>query len=444
LAADVAAIDALQAQVDQGHQPGYLSPEIVGQMFAMEVLEWERTDIEASVRGDVPVQVVVANPSLAGPGGDIRTILTMERWRGREDGIYVITVVDAENLDLRSPVPGQDIRGEENVSYSGALQGISQRLLALRLSMHIEGGFSFGSEVETIEPEEVSNPPASGLPQELLDESASEVTPGPDGEFETTVTLPDKAPPAPGTSVYVHDRAGAKLAVEAFRLGPLVPLPPLQAAPVPGPTPTSDDATPAPIHMLLRDQTGDRGIYPYADAWIEAMGRGKHHGGYEPGVEGPNPEGDVIAATTIHFAPGYGGEAERVEQLLFPGAQVVPGDEEIPLYVELGRDFTDTHAERIAAYRFVENFGLARQEGFSAERFMTEDVARYYAEDKEARLYGGYTSGHGVRVGLGETEAEFFLHFFQQQDAWTERIRVEEVDGKLKVVEAFLSAVVEG
>lgn len=223
---NVAAIDGIQQQVDEGHQPWRMSPQIVGEVFGMEVMKWERGDVEASVRGDDPVTVAIANPSLADAMGDVRTLLTLERWRGREDGIFVVTHVETDILKLRSPVPQQEIAGVDEVTFAGSLQGISQRLLGLEIAPSIEGGFSFGttgdlpSQGETTEEGEFTGSPSGISFQQII-------TPGPDGEFEAKVSMPDDVPANPGVSVFVQSLDGKRIAAEAFRLGPATPLPPL-------------------------------------------------------------------------------------------------------------------------------------------------------------------------------------------------------------------------
>lgn len=229
--ADAAAIDAIQEQVDLGHQPWYLSPEIVAQVFAMEVMEWKRTEVETSVRGDDPVQVVISNPTLAAEAdapSDIRTILTMERWRGREDGIFVITRAATDVLDLRSPTPGQDVRGVTELTFAGSAHvygpGSEEPLF---ITVNIGGASSFA-------PGDLPAGTGDEPPGFFSFEPA--VKPSADGEFETNQAMPEAAP-APGISVFVVIPQG-KLAVEAFRLGPPVQLPP---------PPTETEVLPDPV-----------------------------------------------------------------------------------------------------------------------------------------------------------------------------------------------------
>ena len=142
-------------------------------------------------------------------------------------------------------------------------------------------------------------------------------------------------------------------------------------SPVPGPTPTSDNATPAPTPIVVDDRTGVENAFPYVFAWIESRGRGTQHGGYDLGPWYPD-KGAVAPVTTavpipvtkIYYLPGYESEAARMEQLLFPGAEIGPpppddgvsvayADPQPLLRVELGEDFVTRHAELIRAFNFV-------------------------------------------------------------------------------------------
>jgi len=412
---DAEAIDALQAQVDQGHQPGFLSPEIVGQMFAMEIMEWERGDIETRVSEDGPVRVAISNPSLAGSMGDVRTILTMERWRGRDEGIFVIMRAETDILDLRSPTPGQDIRGAEELTFSGSLQDISQRLLELSLAMSIEGGRAFASyemfpsEVEIAEGEELpsSPPPGDPLSGELRT-GTSVVTPGPDGEFADPVSLPRKVPPFPGVSVFVEHGGGNKVAVEAFRLGDVTLT---SDSPVPGPTPTGDDATPAPVEVEVADGTGDLDATSYLGLLLQDRGRGTHHGGYSIVATIDPTTGDFVGMetteaidrTVISRVPGAEDEAERLRRLFFPNAAIrgrIPGSGSgAPIEIHLGRDFLVTEEEGLAVHNFVLDFLDNRLAGGRAERYLSPEALRLYESGQGGLSLYGYSSHEvGVRA----------------------------------------------
>ena len=407
---DAAYLDGIQRQVDQGHRAGFLSPEIVAQMFAMEVMGWERDDIEVAVRGDEPVQALIANPSVssaAGATSDVRTILTMERWRGREDGIFVITHADAEILNLRAPTPGQPIPAADEMTFSGAIEGISQRLLALSLSISIEGESSFGSyeRITPKEAEETLDPPKPGssgdLPKELRGTGSIEIVPGPDGGFATAVPVPEAFPSSPGVSVFVQNATGEKLTVESFRLGPTASR---EGAPIPGPTPTSDDATPAPVQVEVADGTGDPHASSYLGVLLQDRGRGTHHGGYSIVATIDPTTGDFIGMertkaidrTVISRVPGADDEAERLRQLFFPDAEIrgrVPGSgSPAPIRIHLGRDFLVTEAEGLEVFNFVEDFLETRLFGGRAERYLSPEALRLYESRRGGLSLYGYFS----------------------------------------------------
>jgi hypothetical protein len=220
--ADVAYIDGIQQQVDSGHQPAYLSPQLVAEMFAMEVMGWKQADIVATVLGEEPVQVVISNPQLgvaSDTPNDVRTVLTLARWRGREDGVFVVARAESAALDLRSPTPAMVIADAQTLTFTGKVRvfGPGGENLT-RVAVNIEGSYSFASGPIT----DAEQPTI-----EDLDDRDSPVAPSPDGDFELTVAMPEEYPSAPGVSVFVQRSGGGNLAVEAFRLGPAQKLPPL-------------------------------------------------------------------------------------------------------------------------------------------------------------------------------------------------------------------------
>lgn len=239
------------------------------------------------------------------------------------------------------------------------------------------------------------------------------------------------------------------------------------ASPTPGPTPASDDATPSPIPISLVDGAYEgatyrgvvgarQGLWRYAVALVEDLGGGIHHGGYV--VVWPNSPRFASArfdTTTLIFYSGFIHEAERLRQMFFPGADIVrsqSADDSVAVSVVLGLDFAERHTEELAAFDLLLEFGGARVEGLGAERFLTEESARYYREDKDASLYG-YAAGRTYEVGIterggvpwdrNETGVEFYLTFFKTpDDFWGERIRVDrDESGALKIAEAFLSVI---
>jgi len=416
-------IDRLQQQVDEGHQPYWITdPEIVAEIFAREVMGWNNGNFEVDVypsKVQTAQHVVIWNPRLSkevGAPEPLRTTLAMQRWRGRADGIFVIMRAETDILDLRSPTPGQDIRGAEELTFSGSLQGISQRLLELSLAMSIEGGRAFASyemfpsEVEIAEGEELpsSPPPGDPLSGELRT-GTSVVTPGPDGEFADPVSLPRKVPPFPGVSVFVEHGGGNKVAVEAFRLGDVTPT---SDSPMPGPTPTGDDATPAPVLVEVADGTGNLNATSYLGFLLQDRGRGTHHGGYSIVATIDPTTGDfigmerteVIDRTVISSVPGAENEAERLRRLFFPDAEIrarIPGSGSAPIEIHLGRDFLVTEDEGLAVFNFVEDFLDHRFSGSRAERYLSPEALRLYESGRGGlSLYGYFSHEVGDEVGV--------------------------------------------
>lgn len=216
-------------------------------------------------------------------------------------------------------------------------------------------------------------------------------------------------------------------------------------APGPSPTPTGDDATPAPVAIELEDGTGVS-FAEYAREWIDALGRGAHHGGYQ--IAGDIAEaGEVVPTTTIYSDPLHDEEATRMERILFPGAEIsgqLP-DDGPGIQVVLGEDFAQRHTEALAAFDVVGAFGNARIEGSPvAKDFLTQAAARYYEEDDTASLFE-YATGNTYDVGVteaggiprnGKPGFEFDLTFYETvADYASERVRVYEVAGDLKIVE---------
>lgn len=242
------------------------------------------------------------------------------------------------------------------------------------------------------------------------------------------------------------------------------------STPTPGPTPTSDGGTPAPIPISIENRAGDPDVQPYVISWIEALGRGAHHGGYDLGDVSPSSDGAGVAPvlagepvplTTIYFNPGYEREAVRVERLLFPGAAIAPWasrdvtggaahpDLQSALHVVLGTDFAERHAAALKAFAFVGEFGFARVVGSpNTDRFVTEEVARAYEEGRQDLSMYDYSRGGTYRVWVtsergiprdGESGVEFQLTFRDMEsDFYSELLRVVESRGQLKIVEASL------
>lgn len=109
-------LDRHQASVDEGHQPWYRDdPEAVARVFAADTLRW--TNVESRVLG--PLTVAIRNTELH--RDDVSIVVTMKRWRGRADGILVVTSATSEALALSSPVPGETVPRNGSITFSGRL-----------------------------------------------------------------------------------------------------------------------------------------------------------------------------------------------------------------------------------------------------------------------------------------------------------------------------------
>jgi hypothetical protein len=465
-------IDQIQQAVDEGRRPGYLSPRSLAEIFATDVMHWEPDDIrvdapdQAEGRGFVVARIW--NPTIAGEANSpvFVTVLEMRRWRGRPDGIFVVTKASSDVFSIQRPLPFEDF-GPTPPVFEVEFGFVPDGVFSVGAwKFDIAGIHAFGRARERYVIE---------LPEHLTWTSHPIATvrlihwP----EFPTKPTEGERELTGPGPD-------GPVLAMSAYRLGEYMPDP--QAAPsgspagtpVPGPTPTSDDATPPPVSIVIEDRTGFNDTLPYAFAWIEARGRGTHHGGYDVGDAhnggyessgdsvAPTLTGEPIPITTIYCDPEYDAEARRMRELLFPGAQIardrpeegvhVAYDPEPLLTVALGRDFAERHMQAMKALVFVGDFGLARMADSSrAYEYVTEEVARAYREGPSLAMYE-YAARRPYDVGIahsgdvpenGEPGMEFSLTYYgdTKDDVHYEVLRVEQVDGEPKIVEASLVTV---
>jgi hypothetical protein len=455
--------------VDEGQGPAYGSPQVAAEAFAIEVLGWKAGDTQAEVISQAPIRVDIWNQAvaaLAETSNEFRTTLSMERWRGREDGILVVTRADANALEITTPAPGQEFG--PGLAWNGTVRfGAPHLLITLSIGEH---AFRFGEPVfrpgqgggwEADAVEDVSTHFHFKYPEDWVTSSYP---------LAVVFLSNNRQFPLAETPAHFREQGMSRfLTLSAFRLGPYQAAPESSDSPVPGPTPTSDDATPAPIRIVVDDRTGAQNAFPYVFGWIESRGPGTHHGGYDLGdadanrddVEGnavaPTLTADPIPITRIYYEPGQKTEADRIQQLLFPGAEIgpPPTDEEVNvayadqqplLRVELGEDFVERHAELIRAFNFLWDFGFMREAGSpNAESFVTEEIARKYEEDRYLSMYE-YAEGRSSEVGFtgvpedGLSNVDFFLNFSDGCKFNTERLRVDHVGSALKVVQATLSS----
>jgi hypothetical protein len=443
----------------------------------MEVMHWEREDVRVEAADPDTSGFAVAsisNPALASEAETptVTTVLEMERWRGRPDGIFVITKATSDAISIERPLQYEDF-GPAPV-FEGNLAMVPDGVLAIGAWKHdLSRIYAFA-------------PPKEHFKFDLADRRRPESGPvhedWPWGSHSIAsvrlIHAPGFLPLSNGEAEEPWGPDGPVLAMSAYRLGQYLPDPESPTGgetPVPGPTPTGDDETPAPVKIVIEDRTGANKTLNYAYAWIEARGRGTDHGGYDvgeaynSGFEGsqetsvaPTLTGDPIPITTIYCEPQYDAEAARMQRLLFPGARISReppddgvnvdyGDHQPALRVELGQDFAERHRQAMDAYWFLGDFGLAREvESPRAYSFVTEEAARAYREGPELSMYE-YAAGRPFDVGVtqnggvpvdGEPGVELSLTYYgdTEADFHSELVRVSIVDGELRVVEASLVA----
>lgn len=260
------AIEGIQRAAEAGSAAGWFDPKQVARRFAVDALRWEGTDTEIRLPGDNPVTTIISNPSLAGPMADVRTILTMERWQGREDGIYVVTRVDAEILDLRSPQPGQTVTPGEELTFEGELRGISQRLLGLQVIFRVQGGFASPFQEPANLAEETMPPygPGSG-PLQAVDAGSVGIIPEADGHFRVSIELGGKPPSDAILAAFIRTAEDDVLTSEIFRLGVATA----------AQTPSGETGSPEPpaqksAHAFVKDFMNARIAGRSADAFLSA------------------------------------------------------------------------------------------------------------------------------------------------------------------------------
>ncbi|HKX25273.1 MAG TPA: hypothetical protein VJP08_03030, partial [Actinomycetota bacterium] len=184
-----AELDTTVAEVAQGSMPMWTDPEGAAALFAVNVMGWDPNDVEASVRRDDPVSVVITNPSLneaaGGRTADVRTVISLAPVPGSgEQPVYAVLAAQAEGVELEPVGP------DDQVGASGRL--------ALR------GSLGFIPEGATVELRVGEGTPVT--------EEA------PEGAFYVAAELPD--PPEPSTliSLAVKDRAGNIVQLTSSRL----------------------------------------------------------------------------------------------------------------------------------------------------------------------------------------------------------------------------------
>jgi hypothetical protein len=413
-------VPQLQRDADTGDAAQWRDPQYVAMRFAMDVMGWERDVFRLSAPPSTPGRIAIWNPMVT-LERHARTILTMERYENRDDGISMVTMAQAPDVRIESPTPWSPVRPGQLIQVRGGL------------GFHHEGG-GLGAEITTV---------PGGTP----------TSKGQDYAPEFAFEMPAPAERAVAASFTMYDAEGTYVARTAFRLQGVdsdeADEP--QAGPTPGPTPTSDDATPAPVLVELSNASTRSDVPAYLTSLLANQGRGRRHGGYRVTTV-TETEGSEV--TVIFLRVGFEDDAARLSELFFPDADLRLDEESsdpVPLRVVVGEDFGQRHADALEALALVQEFSAARRDADRADRFLGPKAATYYHGDSDASLYG-YAKGCDFEVLPGEESEspdvaagsvdEFYIHICRMpSDVWSERVRVAPIDGELMIVDASLVAI---
>lgn len=184
-----AELDTTVAEVAQGSMPMWTEPEGAAALFAVNVMGWDPKDVEASVRGDDPISVVITNPSLneaAGATADLRTVISLVPVPGSgEQPVYAVLGAQAEDMELEPIGPDEQLGTEGPVAFRGILRSVPDGVTIL--------------------------PSVDGV-------QGSATSPDPDGRFRFSVIIDDLVGPSTLFEVALNDGAGRTLAVTSSRL----------------------------------------------------------------------------------------------------------------------------------------------------------------------------------------------------------------------------------
>jgi hypothetical protein len=184
--------DTTVAEVAQGSMPMWTEPDDAAALFAVNVMGWDPNDVEASVRGDDPVSVVITNPSLnqaAGAPSDLRTAVYLAQVPGSDPPIYAVLAAQAEDMELEPVGPDAEFGQGGRIAFRGRVSFVPK-----------------GASVVL----SVDRRPRAPVVVEA------------DGTFEVEVDI--AAGPSTLLSVALQDRNGRTLALTSSRLATPVPL----------------------------------------------------------------------------------------------------------------------------------------------------------------------------------------------------------------------------
>ena len=182
-------LEVTREQVAQGSMPMWTDPEGGAILFAVNVMGWQLEDVEASVRGEEPVTVVITNPTLnesTGATADLRTLVYLARVPGDgEIPMYAVLAAQSENMELEPAGPDEEFGAGGRIAFRG------------RVSFVPEGA----SVLLTVDRQ-------PGTPVAVTA----------DQPFELTAHLPAGVGPSTVLSVALLDRAGRTLALTSSRI----------------------------------------------------------------------------------------------------------------------------------------------------------------------------------------------------------------------------------
>lgn len=212
-----------------------------------------------------------------------------------------------------------------------------------------------------------------------------------------------------GGMALIVGAGGFAIAATAFRDGGPEGVLPV-GGPASSPTPTSDTSgriIPVEVvPLVLLDAAHDPYLADYIRLYLGAESRVQDQPRYRiRDVE--RWARDPISA--IFCDPMYEPYARRLERTLFPGAQILPGlpGLEAPVVIRVGTDFSRRHDVELGDFSLAVEFLKARAEGRGAERYLSPEGARNFAQGERGLSLYGYSSvdgGFGV-VFIGPAPA---------------------------------------
>ena len=216
-------IPEIQRDADSGVAPEWLDPRLVTLRFAGDVLGWTEDETHVRLLNPDPMRIEIWNKTLIVGGRRLSTILSMQRYENREDGIYMVMEARAPDIEIDAPRPWAPIRPGQQVHVQG------------RLGFNHEGG-GLEASIRTA---------PGGIP------SVRGIGYRPD--FTFSLVAPTARAVAATFAMYSAE--GTTVAMTAFRVqgfGDDSADEP-GAEPTPGPTPTTDDAVPSEVPRVVRN-----------------------------------------------------------------------------------------------------------------------------------------------------------------------------------------------